>query len=222
MNRVSGWYKRQTQTVLFLIGIGIAIMYNVDSIAIANKLAVDKNAREQLVTLAVEAVDTTKNQSNKQAQLDSMTSRLKADLDKTHNLVALGWGDYGRQRDSLKVLRKYHARKKKRDPDYTFDPTNALQNKAILEAQWQKNAKWYRIKYALSESLQTRKLLGLLVTAFAICLGAPFWFDLLNRLVRLRSTGVKEGDKSPPGKSANAVQPVTIIHQTPSGEEAVG
>jgi hypothetical protein len=30
---------------------------------------------------------------------------------------------------------------------------------------------------------------GLLVTIFAISLGAPFWFDLLNRLVNIRSTG---------------------------------
>jgi hypothetical protein len=33
------------------------------------------------------------------------------------------------------------------------------------------------------------KILGLLVTVLAISLGAPFWFDLLNRLVNLRSTG---------------------------------
>ncbi|AGZ41925.1 hypothetical protein [Actinoplanes friuliensis] len=33
------------------------------------------------------------------------------------------------------------------------------------------------------------KLLGLVLTAAAAALGAPFWFDLLNRLVNLRSTG---------------------------------
>ncbi len=33
------------------------------------------------------------------------------------------------------------------------------------------------------------KILGLLVTAFAVSLGAPFWFDLLNRMVNLRSSG---------------------------------
>jgi hypothetical protein len=33
------------------------------------------------------------------------------------------------------------------------------------------------------------KILGLSLTAFAISLGAPFWFDLLNRLVNLRATG---------------------------------
>lgn len=33
-------------------------------------------------------------------------------------------------------------------------------------------------------------MLGCLVTAFALTLGAPFWFDLLGRLVNLRQTGV--------------------------------
>jgi hypothetical protein len=35
------------------------------------------------------------------------------------------------------------------------------------------------------------KLLGLALTAAAAAMGAPFWFDLLNRLVNLRTTGPK-------------------------------
>lgn len=35
------------------------------------------------------------------------------------------------------------------------------------------------------------KLLGLTVTAIAVSFGAPFWFDLLNKLVNLRMTGKK-------------------------------
>jgi hypothetical protein len=44
------------------------------------------------------------------------------------------------------------------------------------------------------------KLLGVLFTALAVALGAPFWFELLNRLVNLRSTGkqpVKASDVVP-------------------------
>ncbi len=35
------------------------------------------------------------------------------------------------------------------------------------------------------------KLLGLLITVAGVSLGAPFWFDLLNRIVNVRSAGVK-------------------------------
>jgi hypothetical protein len=33
------------------------------------------------------------------------------------------------------------------------------------------------------------KLVGLLLTAAALSLGAPFWFDLLSKFVRVRGTG---------------------------------
>jgi hypothetical protein len=35
------------------------------------------------------------------------------------------------------------------------------------------------------------KILGYIVTALAISMGAPFWFDLLNKLVNIRSSGNK-------------------------------
>jgi hypothetical protein len=38
-------------------------------------------------------------------------------------------------------------------------------------------------------------LLGWLITAFAVSLGAPFWFDLLNKIMVIRST-VKPREKS--------------------------
>src|SRR5207237_9483467 len=39
------------------------------------------------------------------------------------------------------------------------------------------------------------KALGLLLTAFAVSQGAPFWFDLLNKIIVIRST-VKPREKS--------------------------
>jgi hypothetical protein len=36
---------------------------------------------------------------------------------------------------------------------------------------------------------------GWLVTAAAALFGAPFWFDLLQRLVNLRGTGTKPDEK---------------------------
>ena len=44
--------------------------------------------------------------------------------------------------------------------------------------------------------------IGLFVTAFFVALGAPFWFDLLGRVVKLRAAGSKARDDaltSPPG-----------------------
>jgi hypothetical protein len=40
------------------------------------------------------------------------------------------------------------------------------------------------------------KVLGLLITAIAASLGAPFWFDVLGKLANLRSAGTKPNGKS--------------------------
>ncbi len=45
---------------------------------------------------------------------------------------------------------------------------------------------------------------GQLVTALAIMLGAPFWFDVLSKIVQLRGSGPKPKGSSSPGESAGA------------------
>ena len=40
------------------------------------------------------------------------------------------------------------------------------------------------------------KALGLIITVFALMIGAPFWFDTLSKLARLRTTGKPEGTKT--------------------------
>ncbi len=52
MNRVSGWYKRHTQVVLLMIGIGLAAALNVDSIDLARSLATDQAKRNAYVAAA--------------------------------------------------------------------------------------------------------------------------------------------------------------------------
>jgi hypothetical protein len=40
-----------------------------------------------------------------------------------------------------------------------------------------------------SASLWAAKVIGILITTIALMLGAPFWFDLLSKIVRLRGSG---------------------------------
>lgn len=49
------------------------------------------------------------------------------------------------------------------------------------------------------------KLAGLLLTALAASLGAPFWFDLVNKLVNVRSTGNVPPRSNPPAAASNPV-----------------
>lgn len=52
---------------------------------------------------------------------------------------------------------------------------------------------WKSWPHNLTEVLE--KMLGLLVTIFAVSLGGPFWFDILQRVMEVRATGPKPPEK---------------------------
>ena len=52
MDRASGWFKRRTQLILFGLGIGIAVLLNINAITIAQYLATNQAARDGMVALA--------------------------------------------------------------------------------------------------------------------------------------------------------------------------
>jgi len=101
----------------------------------------------------------------------------------------------------------------------------AVKNELVLEDEY---GYWHKTRYVFSQ-LTATKVLGFLLAAFAISLGAPFWFDLLNKLVKLRGAGKKEdGDNDNANSDTNkgkAPTPAPAVHvnvNTPSatGEEA--
>jgi len=83
-----------------------------------------------------------------------------------------------------------------------------------------------KMGYVLKRTFTSfRKMVGFLILVFAVSLGAPFWFDLLNKLVKNRNAGKKEeeGSAATSVKPTPLLAPVTINIQTQStGEEAVG
>ncbi|MEO7332213.1 MAG: hypothetical protein ABI193_26795 [Minicystis sp.] len=63
------------------------------------------------------------------------------------------------------------------------------------------------------------KVLGLLLTALAASLGAPFWFDMLNKIVSIRSSGKAPEEK--PHSPKEVSQPVEP-GQSPREAESAG
>jgi hypothetical protein len=56
------------------------------------------------------------------------------------------------------------------------------------------------------------RLLGFFITALALSLGAPFWFDLLGKIVAIRTSGVKPEEKEDtPETSKLADQPLVNV-----------
>jgi hypothetical protein len=148
MDRVSGWYKRRTQYILFCIGLFAAVVMNVDTIEVTRSLMSDTILRQAVVAHAKNA-DTEKIatlQQSKDALLD-----IGLPIGWT-NLPQLGKGKAGECNGPMSCIGDLSA--------------------AGFEA---------------TVSTLASMLLGWLITALAIMLGAPFWFDVLNKIMQLRA-----------------------------------
>lgn len=81
------------------------------------------------------------------------------------------------------------------------DDVDALPSKSVeAAASSVEELKGLELPFLWSEAndnVTLNTIFGWLVTTIAICLGAPFWFDTLSRLSRLRSTG-KRPEAAPP------------------------
>jgi len=165
MDRVSGWYKRRTQWFLLVSGIVVALTLNVDSIKIARQLATNKAVRESAVAAATEW-------NKAHAQLVVQTSTIDPN------------SDPGKALDT-----------KVKAFDKQYQDAQVQLKKAGLPIGWERPwcEYWYDPKLGTGDYML--KLIGILITASAVSLGAPFWFDLLNKFIVVRST-VKPEEKS--------------------------
>ena len=214
MERASGWYKKQTQTILLIIGFGIAAAFNVDAIAISKILMKDKKVREQMVQLAISKqeqygalVDSTQKVKiikteikNGDTSIISFDSVIKAPLkdeflEKTYNELADDAGNVMGILGLKGLANKSDTGSCKMAISY-FDSLIKNAKDDVSRERW-RNTKIKAMKDCLagmkSKSPYQKSwflvFVGWLLTALAISLGAPFWFDLLNKFVKMRESG---------------------------------
>ena len=172
MDRVSGWYKRRTHVVIFSLGGVIAISMNVNSISLAQDLWTNKATRDALVGAA-------------QGYLEKHPAPTHADTPSPDASAAAG--ATGKAKNS-----GANSSGPKLDDGLQAD-IDQLKSTNI-PIGWSKD---------VLENLRQNPLLilaslfGWFLTACAASLGAPFWFDVLSKIVVIRST-IKPGEKSAP------------------------
>jgi len=97
MERTTGWYKRQAQWLTLIIGLMLAVVFNVDTIEIAQKLSKDKVSQQQLNEMAATFVQThtVDNVAHDTLALDTLANRFQTlmnqDVKNTNMLLGLGW-----------------------------------------------------------------------------------------------------------------------------------
>ncbi len=182
MDRVSGWYKKRTQIIIAATGFTLAALMNVDAIGIARFLDTNQTARSVIV-----------------AQVRSHVASPAA-------VPASSNGTAGEPSGSATPAPVQFSGPSTLE---LADPLRWLQREGTLPVGWrfkqdpgEERADYLRDMRRSPETAGEWfvKIAGILLTGFAVSLGAPFWFDLLNRFMVIRST-VKPDEKSPDEKS---------------------
>jgi hypothetical protein len=296
MDRATGWYKRYTRIILFILGLIVAFAFNVDTIAIHRILSTNKPARDQMVQMAISNKDNLDpNKIIKGQQSDSLlkaTYQMVAnDATAANDILGLGrpWSDSCEMckkvfddkkqiclvqssisalqekvnaiESSLKTVDSCNRQLNIKDSLLSTNPPDANKQKLELDTSVlikTRSLATDRLKVNSSGSLATFKdslkkmnvlcdrcpiirqshlfqyspnqrggfetVLGWLITALAVTLGAPFWFDLLSKLVSIRGANNKktpdDGSKTPAASSSGPPSTATVRSNT--GEEAVG
>ena len=199
MDRVSGWYKRETQWILLGIGLVLAMGLNVDSLHVARSLALNNTLRQKIVQ-TVES-----QRSNLDPNADAATDagpakstavipQQEVDAQLSGLTDIIGWPQFEKSVDAAVAAGQGSPRFSSASMAPVVPQTNPADPGARAKVWWE--------YLALA-------IPGWLISALAVSLGAPFWFDILNKLMVVRST-VKPYQKSPsegsddrrPGKNA--------------------
>jgi len=191
MGRVSGWYKRWSQWRLLIAGAVLAVVINVNTIAIGKALYEDEPVRTAVVSQSLSAEGCPNTPEADQGAC------LKAQTDVLRNLaVPIGWN----LEQAATECRAYN------DGDACWPNITRW-----VPFGW--NA-------ALDDGVgrAAATFLGWVLTAVAVSFGAPFWFDSLSKLGSLRTAGRRPGENAPydstpkdDGQVPVTVQPEVVV-----------
>lgn len=183
MDRVTGWYKNRTQIWLLAFGLVFAVAFNVDTFKIVRELWANPAARD----LAVQAATNAK-QSVDANLLNAIRDEASADKRKEMTDALIKKLDVRKQLGSAFGSAESSAIPVGWRPE-GMGPFRVC---VELEDGWLGQCK-SAILTGWRDVLL--KLIGLIVTACATALGAPFWFELVNKLLDIRGAGRKPEDK---------------------------
>jgi hypothetical protein len=171
MDRAAGWYRRRTQLSLLLLGLTVSVALNINTLIIARHLAVNEDLRKAVVASAATIPDDMKHVNQSGIDKSADAGSVLPVLDE-HQVMELS----KRLRDAGLPI---GWSEKSLEAIAELNPSNASPGTWYMTPLY-----WMVI------------VLGYVITAVAGMLGAPFWFDVLNKIMVIRST-VKPHEKSP-------------------------
>jgi hypothetical protein len=192
MARSSGVYKRNAKGVAIIIGLLLATITNSDSFFIAERLSSDENLRKVITDRASQISANAGSIASQEdlERLKAATDSALRDLD-----LPIGW-------NAPNLIRQFKCRPAAVAPANSAQPSGAIASlsraddvRALRQACLEANAATNTpavLQLIFAKPLELlRRMAGWLVSGIAISMGAPFWFDLLGKIMNVRNTGSK-------------------------------
>lgn len=179
MDRLSGWYKRRAQQMAFFIGIAVAIIANGDTVLLAQQLWRDPALRTSLVAQAQDMIQ--KQGDVSQPTLEQVT-QLQAQFNGLN--IPFGWIGTPIPLDASGTIPGLDG-----GAAHACTPFPTLSDDVF---GFTVVGQCYPITNAPHFNDLTGwvlKLFGLIASGIAAAQGAPFWFDLLKKVINVRSSG---------------------------------
>ncbi|SFV14456.1 hypothetical protein [Pseudoduganella namucuonensis] len=193
--QVGAWYRQKTHLVLIGISVFIAVAMNVDTIALVRQLSTNDDMRTALATQALARVKENGVAVEQRAALIKARSEhaalVKAAAEKPKDETAAATAAVAAAKVDLAERTQLDAQAAYEEALKT--EVQAME-KAGLSFGWE--SVWFSsladtwpVSWVAVVITLFTKLAGLILTAAALTLGAPFWFDLLQKVAQVRSVG---------------------------------
>ncbi|HXB06240.1 MAG TPA: hypothetical protein VNW04_03975 [Puia sp.] len=201
MNRVTGWYQAHTVLTIRLIAIAITLGFNLNAIRLVKDISNDSVLRTNLVGISERVTDhpdVINDLYNRrfEKEADSIRNAYKPAIDSEKDKVVQARLSVERDSVVTKAATKYTDLRIASIRTLT-DMLSAVH----LPIGWHSNpftTCWNKFMALFDKPTRSPAfveillaLLGWLITAGCLSMGAPFWFNLLIQLVNVRRTGIK-------------------------------
>ena len=192
IEQLGSWYKRKIKMILFGYGALLAIVFNVDTFHLG-KVLWQKPSEATTFVAQIENYKAKKKDTTMTAAdstLQQIANETVKDIQKNYGTLKplpIGWNN----KETAPFVRVLGIKNKA--------------EKAAKKFQTTAKAAWFDI---------LTKLLGWFVTAAAVSLGAPFWYDVFNKMLNIRKSIAPL--PPPPASNTPVPAPPAAVVNTPA------
>lgn len=183
MDRATGWVKKHQTVIALIVSFLLVFIGNVDTFALAKSLSSNPELTAKLLTVAEQQLRQASEkpvEPPKNAAIQPVTKNGPKGEPAPKDSAGTG--------NSSAVPSLEPVASKLAEAEKALAEARLAVQAGGLQFGWK--------DFPADPWAIVMKILGLLISAFAVSLGAPFWFDVLQRFMKIRVAGLSPREKT--------------------------